>query len=171
MNRAAIVNFWRFLLSRAPHWQLEHIISATGMKTTSDQVLISPSVLTSGLRLFPPQAWLTRLEKDLWDSRKLTGEQLEIPSPPKKNSSPYATIAVCLTERHKIEFSEFRSEQLLITQDAKIRRHKVIQTNSSIITVMTDLGNSWIHNWWHPLSYNSPHLMIHLWQKKKKKKS
>lgn len=33
---------------------------------------------------------------------RLTGEQLEIPSPPKKNSSPYATIAVCLQGKHKI---------------------------------------------------------------------
>lgn len=33
---------------------------------------------------------------------RLTGEQLEIPSPPKKNSSPYATIAVCLEEKHEL---------------------------------------------------------------------
>lgn len=39
----------------------------------------------------------------------LTGEQLEIPSPPKKNSSPYATIAVCLGNDYS---GKSRSEQL-----------------------------------------------------------
>lgn len=82
--------------------RLERIIILTGIKARPLRVLIG----------FCSNFWFFLLEP-VWQDRQEnterrssrhtpTGEQLEIPSPPKKNSSPYATIAVCLVGERTI---------------------------------------------------------------------
>lgn len=118
------MNLKRFssTFSNAVRWRLEHVISETGIKPRPIQVLKGLSVIIFGLHTFFSVSSLDENKKKKRTVRQSachrpTGEQLEIPSPPKKNSSPYATIAVCLVEKHNVTLRMMlRSEELHLNQ-------------------------------------------------------